>query len=33
MQKLAGQLGGNGAAVDLIKDSTTAAFMDELLDL
>ncbi len=32
MQELAGQPGGNGAAADLIKDSTTAAFMDDVID-
>ncbi len=32
MQELAGQPGGNGAAADLIKDSTSAAFMDDVID-
>lgn len=32
MQELAGQPGGNGAAADLIKDSTTATFMDDVID-
>ncbi len=32
MQELAGQPGANGAAADLIKDSTTAAFMADVID-
>ncbi len=32
MQELAGQPGGSGAAADLIKDSTTATFMDDVID-
>ena len=32
MQELVGQPGGNGAAADLIKDSTTATFMDDVVD-
>ena len=32
MQELGGQPGGNGAAADLIKDSTTATFMDDVID-
>jgi len=32
MQELAGQPGGSGAAADLIKDSTTAAFMADVID-
>jgi len=32
MQDLVGQLGGSGAAVDLIKDSTTAEFMADVID-
>ncbi len=32
MQELAGQPGGNGAATDLIKDSTSAAFMDDVVN-
>ena len=32
MQELAGQPAGSGAAADLIKDSTTAAFMADVID-
>ena len=32
MQELAGQPGGNGAAADLIKDSTSAEFMADVID-
>lgn len=32
MQELAGQPGDNGAVADLIKDSTTATFMDDVID-
>ena len=32
MQELAGQPGSNGAAADLIKDSTTATFMGDVID-
>ena len=32
MQEMVGQPGGNGAAADLIKDSTTAAFMDDVVN-
>jgi putative thioredoxin len=32
MQELAGQVGGNGAAADLIKDSSTAEFMADVID-
>ena len=32
MQEMVGQPGGNGAAADLIKDSTTASFMDDVVN-
>ncbi len=32
MQEIAGQPGGNGAAADLITDSTTAAFVDDVVN-
>ena len=32
MQELAGQAGSNGTAADLIKDSTTATFMSDVID-
>ena len=32
MQEMVGQPGGNGAAADLIKDSTTATFMDDVVN-